>query len=102
MQKIINTRKTVNYYVYYNIVLYAILSIILNVIMFSNPDILIKVLSTEDTTINNDNFLTVMLFVQIATFFIVCGLLWLYYRIIYGILLKKLSKNYLELKSMEH
>ena len=87
---------------YYNIALYAILSIVLNVIMFSNPDILIKVLSTEDTTINNDNFLTVMLFVQIATFFIVCGLLWLYYRIIYGILLKKLSKNYLELKSMEH
>lgn len=101
MQKIINTRKTVNYYVYYNIALYAILSIILNVIMFSNPNILIEVLSTEDTTINNENFLMVMLFVQIATFFIICGLLWLYYRIIYGILLKRLNKNYAELASLE-
>jgi hypothetical protein len=101
MQKIINTRKTVNYYVYYNIALYAFLSIVLNVIMFSKPDVLIKVLSTEGTTLNNDNFLNVMLLVQIATFFIICGLLWLYYRIIYGILLKKLNRNYSELKSME-
>jgi len=101
MQKIINTRKTVNYYVYYNIALYAILSIVLNIIMFSKPDILIEVLSTKETTINSDTFLNVMLLVQIATFFIICGLLWLYYRIIYGILLKKLNKNYSELKSME-
>lgn len=101
MQKIINTRKTVNYYVYYNIALYAILSLVLNIIMFSKPDILIKVMSAEDVTINNDNFLTIMFLVQITTFFIICGLLWLYYRIIYGILLKKLNKNYIELKRME-
>ena len=101
MKKIINTRKTVNYYVYYNIALYALLSIVLNGIMFSEPDILIQVLSTEETSISNESFLNVMLFVQIATFFIVCGLLWVYYRIIYGILLKKLNKNYTELKSME-
>jgi len=101
MEKIINTRKTVNYYVYFNIALYTILSIILNVIMLSNPDILIKVMSLEDTTISTDNFLTVLLLVQITTFAVVCGLLWFYYRIIYGILLKKLNKNYFELKNME-
>ena len=102
MQKIIKTRKTVNYYVYYNIVLYAILSVVLNIIMFSKPTILIEVMSTNESTINSDNFLNILLAVQIVTFIIMCGLLWLYYRIIYGILLKKLKKNYLELESLEN
>lgn len=102
MQKIIKTRKTVNYYVYYNIVLYAILSVVLNIIMFSQPSILIEVMSTNESTINSDNFLNILLAVQIVTFIIMCGLLWLYYRIIYGILLKKLKKNYLELESLEN
>lgn len=101
MQKIIKTRKTVNYYVYYNIVLYAILSVVLNIIMFSQPSILIEVMSTNNSTINSDTFLNIMLAVQIVTFIIMCGFLWLYYRIIYGILLKKLKKNYLELESLE-
>ena len=34
MKRIINTRKTVNYYVYYNLILYAILSITLNTILY--------------------------------------------------------------------
>ena len=102
MQKIIKTRKTVNYYVYYNIVLYAILSVVLNIIMFSKPSILIEVMCTNDRTINSDTFLNILLAVQIVTFIIMCGFLWLYYRIIYGILLKKLKKNYLELESLEN
>lgn len=102
MQKIIKTRKTVNYYVYYNIVLYAILSVVLNIIMFSKPTILIEIMSNNENIINSDTFLNILLVVQIVTFIIMCGFLWLYYRIIYGILLKKLKKNYLELESLEN
>jgi len=101
MKNIIKTRKTVNYYVYYNIVLYAIISIVFNVTMFSQPDVLIEVMAPKETTVDSSLFINIMLFVQIATFFIVCGLLWLYYRIIYGILLKRLNKNYIELESLE-
>jgi hypothetical protein len=100
MQKIIKTRKTVNYYVYYNIALYAILSIILNVSMFSSPNVLIETMTSESKNINNETFLNVALLVQIVTFFIVCGLLWLYYQAIYGFLLKKLNKNYKELEEL--
>lgn len=101
MQKIIKTRKTVNYYVYYNIALYAILSVVLNTVMFSKPDVLIEAMAAESGKINNEIFLNVMFYVQIATFFIVCGLLWLYYKVIYGFLLKKLNRNYKELESLE-
>ena len=101
MKKIINTRKTVNYYVYYNLILYAVLSIVINAILFSNAELLTEVLKPEGTSIDNDTFFNIMLISQIVTFFVVCGLLWLYYRIIYGILLKRLTKNYAELEVLE-
>ncbi len=101
MKNIIKTRKTVNYYVYYNIILYAIISIVFNITMFSQPDILFEVMSPKDVDVDSNTFINVLLIVQIATFFIICGLLWLYYRIIYGILLKRLKKNYKELESLD-
>ncbi|RXP58551.1 hypothetical protein EC396_05705 [Lutibacter sp. HS1-25] len=101
MQKIIKTRKTVNCYVYYNIVLYVIISVVLNVIMLSNPTLLINSLGLKIKDLDPDLFLYLYIAIQTATLFIMCGLLWLYYKIIYGILLKKLNKNYTELKKME-
>ena len=101
MQKIINTRKTVNYYVYYNLALYIVISVVINMIMFSNPDIMLEALMPKNTSIEGDTFLTIMLITQIVTLFVIIGLLWLYYRIIYGILLRKLSKNYKELETLE-
>ncbi|MBI9040672.1 hypothetical protein [Lutibacter sp.] len=102
MKRIIKTRKTVNYYVYYNIIVYVLLSIILNVVMFSNPETLIDALNPENLNIDGDKFLNIMLIVQIVTLIIMLGLLCLYYRIIYGILLRRLSKNYKELATMNN
>lgn len=101
MKNIIKTRKTVNYYVYYNIILYAIISIVFNITMFSQPEILLEVMSPKGVDVDSNTFINVLLVVQIATFFIICGLLWLYYRIIYGILLKRLNKNYKELENLD-
>jgi hypothetical protein len=101
MKNIIKTRRTVNCYVYYNIILYAIISIVFNITMFSQPDILLEVMSPKDVEVDSSTFINVLLVVQIATFFIICGLLWLYYRIIYGILLKRLNQNYKELENLE-
>jgi len=101
MKKILNTRKIVNYYVYYNIGIYVVLSVIVNLIMFSQPDLFIEALRPKDIQIDNEQFLTVMLIAQIIALFVVCGLLWLYYRIIYGILLKKLTRNYKELANLK-
>ena len=102
MQKIIKTRKTVNYYVYYNIALYILLSIIINFIMFSHPETMIEALNPNNKIdVSSDKFLNIMLIGQIITLVIIIGLLWLYYRVIYGILLKRLNKNYKELETLE-
>ena len=101
MQKIIKTRKTVNYYVYYNIALYVVLSLVVNIIMFSNPEIMVEVLNPKNNNLDESLILTIMIITQVVALFIIIGLLWLYYRIIYGILLKRLSKNYKELKSIK-
>jgi len=100
MRKIINTRKTVNFYMYYNIGLYILLSLIVNIIMFSHPDIMVEALNPKIDNIDKSQFLTIMLITQVIALFIFIGLFWLYYRLIYGILLKKLSKNYIELKRL--
>jgi hypothetical protein len=102
MKKIIKTRNTVNYYVYYNIILYVILSVIMNVIMFSQPDLLVEVMNPDSVEIESDRFFKIMLIAQIIAFLVICGLLWLYYRIIYGILLRKLMSNYTELERLEN
>lgn len=100
MKNILKTRKTVNYYVYYNIVLYILLSVILNAVMFSHPDILIKNLMPENSNLDTEKFLAINIVLQIILLAVMCGLIWLYYRIIYGILLKRLNKNYKELESL--
>ncbi|HEY9220689.1 MAG TPA: hypothetical protein VIO43_03830 [Lutibacter sp.] len=101
MKNILKTRKTVNYYVYYNLILYILLSIVLNAVMFSHPDILIESYLPKNATLDTDKFLTVMIAVQIVVLFTMCAIIWAYYRIIYGILLKKLNRNYKELESLE-
>jgi hypothetical protein len=101
MKNILKTRKTVNYYVYYNIVLYILLSVILNAVMFSHTDILIENLMPENSNLDTEKFLAINIIVQIILLAVMCGLIWLYYRIIYGILLKRLNKNYKELESLD-
>ena len=101
MKNIIKTRNTANNYVYYNIGLYVVLSTVLIAIMYSQPDLLVEVMNPEGKEIDKDHFLTTFLLAQIVAVIIVTGLFWLYYKLIYGILLKKLNKNYKELATME-
>ncbi|NLP58242.1 hypothetical protein [Lutibacter sp. B1] len=101
MKKIIKTRKTVNYYVFYNIALYIIILIVFNIVMFSKPDILIEFMNPNNKPIDNDKLLLITLILQIVFGVLMLGVIWLYYRIIYGILLRRLTKNYKELENME-
>jgi len=101
MKKIIKTRKTVNYYVYYNIIMSVILSLIVNFVMFSKPDLLMQVMNPKNLVVDADKFFNIMLIAQIIGLAVTIGFLWLYYRIIYGILLRKLNKNYKELEELE-
>lgn len=101
MKNILRTRRTVNYYVYINIILYILLSIIMNALMFSHPDILIENMMPKNTSLDSDKFLGIMIVFQVIVLLAMCAIIWAYYRIIYGILMKKLNRNYKELESLE-
>jgi len=93
MQNIIKTRKTVKYYIWFNLVALAIISVVvLNKVFISN-EFLEKI--PEGT-----NMIFVWL-ISMLLILVLIALLWLFYRLIYGILLNKLKVNYSELVSNE-
>jgi hypothetical protein len=92
MECILNTRKTVRYYIGYNLFLVFFVAVLL-----LSYEIQIK------SETNNDDgariFFTCILMLALTA--ILVGIVWLFYQLIYGILLKKLNKNYLELKKID-
>lgn len=96
MQNILKTRKIIKYYVIYNLVVGFIA-----VIMGSYYGIVNDPKIAEDFN-NFSQTQIIITFGLIAIFTLLfVGLLWLFYRIIYGILLRRLNKNYKELSKLE-
>jgi len=90
MLNILNTRKTVKYYIWFNIAFLFIVTFMAFIfIEYTNPDIL----HIESLLVA---VLMLLIFLGIAI-----GILLLIYRLIYGRLLKKLKANYNELKKLE-
>ncbi|WP_405202360.1 hypothetical protein [Dokdonia sp. LLG6352-1] len=89
MKNIIKTRNTVKYYIWFSMAFVAIASTIAYAIMIQN-----------NPALADENLLYLSLkFIVVIT--IALGLLWGLYRIIYGLLLRKLNRNYRELKKLE-
>jgi len=93
LQDILKTRKTVKYYIYYNLTMAAIIGVHIFYIVF-NSEIFIEKLSDGTNMIL---VWVIAVFLLILTLFI----FWGFYRILYGILLKKLNRNYSELLKNE-
>ena len=98
MSAILKTRKTVQYYVWYNLGMIVITAILSFFIAFVyNPDM--EFLREKLAMNGKAMFVTVgILFLVILGFF---GLFWCFYRIIYGTLLRRLHANYKELKKID-
>lgn len=97
IQKILRVRKTVKYYVFYNLATVFLSSIIINIIMFSDSTKLMKIMNPSNSALDINQVITVTVISQIIALLIILVLLWLFYRLVYGILLRKLNKNYKEL-----
>jgi hypothetical protein len=91
MQNIIKTRRTVKYYIWFNLVALAIISVVVLNKVFNSNEFLDKI--PEGT-----NMIFVWL-ISMLLILVLVALLWLFYRLIYGILLNKLKVNYNELVS---
>ncbi|HZJ35584.1 MAG TPA: hypothetical protein VFD29_03070 [Gillisia sp.] len=99
MQNILRTRRTVKYYIAYVLIYNGLTAIV----VFSY--MIYLHINSQDKTLTKYSFDTLdwIKFIgaglMVLTLFL--GLIWLFYRLLYGILLKKLHKNYKELKKLE-
>lgn len=99
MKNILRTRKTVHYFVYYNIGMAAVLMFATNVYYYYNKEKLHDLLKSDEffSTVPAETFIGY----NIAVGIIILGFLILFYALIYGLLLRRLKKNYKELKKIE-
>jgi hypothetical protein len=103
MHHILGTRKTVKYFVVYNITACIILIIGINIYYYLNQDIVFRFM-IEDygiASISQEKFMNIFFLIQILFGIVMIVFIILFYRIVYGILMRKLNKNYKELKKIE-
>jgi NADH:ubiquinone oxidoreductase subunit K len=100
MNNIIRTRKTVKYYIYYNIAAIALSSAYTYYVIFSNDE---NIRLYKQATNMGDNFSnTALLIILIISILVIVALFLLFYRVIYGILLRRLKKNFEELELLDN
>jgi hypothetical protein len=100
MQDILKTRKTVQYYVWYNLGMIVVSLVAGFIIAFVyNP----KMAVLKDKIAHESNYYT--LCITLGIIILTCAgivfLFWGFYRLLYGILLRKLNANYKELKKID-
>ena len=93
MQNIIKTRKTVKYYIWFNLGMIPVIAGITLFKIFNSSEFTDKV--PENISMVLVWLISIILILALVVIF------WLFYRLIYGILLNKLEKNYNELVSNE-
>lgn len=100
MENIIRTRKTVKTYIAYVLTYSGLSGLIISYFTIKNHGSLQEVESTAAYTYETLDWVKFLLigFIVLA---IVLGVIWLFYRLIYGILLRRLLRNYRELKKLE-
>jgi len=96
MKDILKTRKTVYYYVLYNVAMLIFGFVIVLYFVFTSDNFLNKLQVARPNSSLSEN-LVIAVSVSVVLIIVVVGILLLFYRIIYGILLKRLKQNYKEL-----
>lgn len=101
IRKIIRVRKTVKFYVYYNILSTIVLMIVFNIIIANTPGAIETIFKHQSIDIKPSQLMTVYIISQAIAMVVVLVFLFLFYYLLYGLLLKKLNRNYKELTKLE-
>jgi len=106
VQKLINsilkTRKKVYQYMWFNIV-YAVFSVIIVLLIQLNYDQrLIEMIEMSEKSSNTATIYAIYIGITLVFLAVFIAFIWLFYRLIYGVLLKRLHKNCEELKKIEY
>jgi hypothetical protein len=104
METILRTRRTVKYFVIYNVGASVLLLIGINLFYYTKKDQLYQLMIENYegySAIPPESFTSIFFISQLIGGVIMIGLLLLFYRVVYGILLRRLQKNYKELEEIE-
>ena len=104
MGNIIRTRKTVKYFIIYNIVGASVMMLAINIFYYTNQDLVFDLMVKDYgvlSTMDQEQFITVFFWTQAIIGIVFIALIILLYRLVYGILLRRLKRNYLELEKIE-
>ncbi len=96
MESILKTRRVIKYYVIYNLVM-AFVSMLVGLYfaIINDPK-----LENTISHFNNKQIIVAYAIVIGVTAFLIVAV-WLFYKLLYGLLLKRLNRNYKELKKLE-
>ena len=96
MENILNTRKIIKYYVSYNLIM-IFTGLIYGFYVAIHNDPALSEMFAHYTDQQTMKFIFIIGVVIAVT--LIC--VWLFYKLIYGLLIKRLNKNYKELKALE-
>ena len=101
MQNILKTRKTVQNYILFNLVAVAVLFV--SILTYGMKMGVEKATLDNNDSISNlpDSFYLISFLVIVVVTAVITAIFWLIYKLIYGFLLKKLKRNYEELKKID-
>lgn len=100
MQRILKVRRTVNQYVILNITFQFISAVLVMIAMFKYDPIFAKLL---EGSAQGSRSISLWALIGILALFLIVLLVafWIFYRLLYGILLRRLLRNYKELNKLE-
>lgn len=103
MNTILRTRKTVRIFIIYNISFVIFLLIIMNISYYLNFDMLLEMNLNEipNDEMSKKGFIFGFFAIQIVFGLVLIGGMLLFYRIVYGIFLRRLYRNYQQLSELE-
>lgn len=101
MKNILSTRRTVQNYIWYNLGIITLTIVISIVMLFYHNPSMISLMDKEIAAGHQGLFVCICTAISIAFIVVIIGVFWLFYKLLYGILLKKLFANYKELKKIE-
>ena len=101
MERIIKTRKTVKYYVVYNLGAFALVYSIIIIMMYAKKDLLFKLDLFKEQMELLPEFKSLFFVMQAISAVFVILIFGGIYFLLYGVMLRKLKKNYQELAEIE-
>lgn len=101
MQSILQARKTVKHYVWYNLAMSFFSFMLVFIFQLKYDPNLEKAYEKAIDNIGPSLFYGILIIVYLLITLAIVGLIWVFYRVLYGILMKRLNNNYKELEKID-